>query len=633
MIAKAHVFKKILTPAVVGLFAALSFMLALGVSPVQGDQVTGRAVIGTITAVGVDTVTVSTAQGDFTIKLEKGTRISAPRIRDASVDDLAENVGGRVAILADQKLVNEDGTPADQATAVRISIIPSKATRSHRRVVVTEKRDETEGTAVDADGNSTELPGVVGSGADGPQLGLPETGESAVLLVRPGANKAQKDEITAVVKTQSVVERLNRLAERLKTQNEDAFQSARIENLLDKHRGAVKNRLENSLQKAEERFKQVIDRAVERAAKALKTTRETRGAISGLDEEKSECVRRILGRVPASKADIPPGQLRRIEVQCLRDMDGAPKVKLISPRLGTTLTEGQEIEVRFETGELGEVVIQLLINGEVQPFEFLTGNTQGLKFRVPIGESIMSIVLRGSKPGGDGDTIQKLLFDVRQDPPPRLRITTVGVGREVAPGSAIILGAQAEDNGQVVSIKLAVNGVALDSATGTSLLSGVEYLVPAGAESLEVVASATDNLGNTTTVTRSIRVAVDPGPTVEIVSPAEGVVIIAGTDFNIDVKADDNDRVVSVSGILTTGSATTGLVFAPISRGLAGMDWRTVVNLPAGTISINVEVTATDSAGNTATAGRGWAVQAPADPPPSVNIVSPRDGSSVEEGM
>ncbi len=85
MISKAHVFKKILTPAAVSLIAALSFMLALGVSPVQGDQVTGRAVIGTITEVGVDTVTVSTAQGDFTLKLEQDTRISAPKIRSASV--------------------------------------------------------------------------------------------------------------------------------------------------------------------------------------------------------------------------------------------------------------------------------------------------------------------------------------------------------------------------------------------------------------------------------------------------------------------------------------------------------------------------------------------------------------------
>ena len=125
----------------------------------------------------------------------------------------------------------------------------------------------------------------------------------------------------------------------------------------------MKKRLENAQAKAEARFKQVIKRAAQRAAKALETTRETRGAISGLDEEKSECVRRILGRVPASKADIPPGQLQRIEVQCLRDKDEVPEVKLTSPKPGTTLTEGEEVEIRFETGQLGEVVIQLLING------------------------------------------------------------------------------------------------------------------------------------------------------------------------------------------------------------------------------------------------------------------------------
>ena len=634
MIAKADVLKKILTLAALGIVAALSIMLALGVSPVQGDQVTGRAVIGTITAVGPDTVTVSTAQGDLTIKLAEGTRISAPRIQNANVDDLAANQGRRVAILANQKLVNENGTPADQATAVRISIIPSKATRSHRRVVVAEKRGEGEGTAVDVEGKSTDMQGVEGSGADagGAQLGLPEAGESAVLLVRPGADEDQKDEITVVVKTRSVIERLNRLAEQLKTQNEDAFQSARIERLLDNHRDAVKKRLERALAKAEERFKQVIDRAAERAAKALQTTRETPGAVSGLDEEKSECVRRILGRLPASKADIPRGQLQQIEVQCLRDKDEALKVKLTSPRTGTTLTEGEEVEIRFETGDLGEVVIQLLINGEVQLFDTLAGNSQGLKFRVPIGEPIMSIALLGSRPGGDSENFLKMLYDVRRDPPPSLRITAVGVDREVAPGSTITLGAQAEDNGQIVSIKLAVNGVALDSATGTSLLGGVEYSVPAAVLSLEVEASATDNLGNTTTVKRTIRVVGDPGPQVEIISPAEGALILAGTDFNIDVRADDNDQVASVSGILTTDRESSRLVFSPNSRALPGMDWRAVVTVPPGTISVKVEVTATDSAGNTATAGRGWTVQARADAPPSVTIVSPKDGSSVEEG-
>lgn len=629
MTATTHVLKKTVATGILGVIAALTIVLTVGVSPAQADRVTGRAVIGTITSVGADTITVSTDQGEFTLSLEAGTRISAPKTRDAGVSDLAANEGGRVAILADQKLVNDDGTPVDQAAAVKVSVIPSKATREHRRVVVTEKLDDTEGTAVDAEGNSTELIGAPGSGFNPPQFGLPETGESAVLLVRPGAADDQKDEVRAVVKARAVVERLSRLAEELKTQEDDVFRSARIEELLDRHRDAVKERLDKARARAEERFKEVIQRAEERAAKALETTRETRGVVSGLDDEKTACVRSILGSVPGSKADIPPGQLQRIEVQCLRERDGKIHAKLTSPRPGTTLVEGEDIEVRFETGELGDAVIQLLINGEVQTLETPAGRAQGLRFRVPIGEPIMSVELRAI---GNGEAIQKLLYDVRRDPPPRLRITGAVFDRELSSGSTISLGAQAEDNGEVVSIEIAVNGAVLASRARISSFAGLEYLVPAGVSSVQIEATATDDLGNTTTVTRTIKVAVDPGPEVEIVSPAEDAVIIAGTDFNIDVKADDNDRVVSVSGTLATDSSTSRLAFLRTTSALPGMDWRAVANVPTGTTSVKVEVTATDSAGNTATAGRGWNVQTKVDRPPSVRIISPRDGASVTEG-
>lgn len=369
MIAEFDFLKKILTPTILGLIGALTFLLAFVASPVNGDQLNGRAVIGTVTAVGSDALTVSTAQAELTFTVDEDTRISAPGNPDASLEDLEAHQGGRVAVLADRILVNEDGTAADQATAVKISVIPSEATRQHRRVVITEKRDETEGTAVDAGGKVMNLPhaDAFGTGSEpesnNSRLGLPEAGESAILLVRTGDGGDREDEVTVVIKSQHVVERLIRLAQLLRTENEDAFQSARIERLLDIHRDDTKKRLEKILSKAEDRFIKVVDQAAKRAAQALETTRESQGTVSGLDQDRSECVQSILGSLPVSIAKIPPGQLQWIEVQCLREKDEELEVKLTSPRQGTTLTEGDEIRVSFEAVGLRDKFIQLLING------------------------------------------------------------------------------------------------------------------------------------------------------------------------------------------------------------------------------------------------------------------------------
>ena len=167
---------------------------------------------------------------------------------------------------------------------------------------------------------------------------------------------------------------------------------------------------------------------------------------------------------------------------------------------------------------------------------------------------------------------------------------------------------------------------------GTPLLRGVRYAVPAGGASLLVEATASDNSGNTTTAIRSIRVGGSGESKLDINSPAQSTILIAGADLNIDVKAVDKDGIVLVLGILTAGDTTSRLEFTPISRSLPAIDWRAVTTIPSGATFVGVEVTATDEGDNTATESAGWDVQPPPDEPPSVRIISPPDGSTVSEG-
>lgn len=261
-----------------------------------------------------------------------------------------------------------------------------------------------------------------------------------------------------------------------------------------------------------------------------------------------------------------------------------------------------------------------------------TDESQGLSFLVPVDEPIMTVELRTVRAGETGETIQKVLYDVLRDPPPALHITGVESGQNVKPETSITLGALAEDNGRIVSIRLAVNGVDVSSVAGTPVLRGVRYAVPAGVASLLVEATASDSSGNTTTAIVSIRVDGSGGSKLEIISPAQGTLLVAGEDLNIDVKAVDKDGVVSVSGILTAGDAASRLEFTPISRALPAIDWRAVTTVPAGVTFVGVEVTATDNGGNTASESAGWDVQPPPDAPPSAKIISPPDGSTVSEG-
>ena len=634
------------------------------VGAVGDDPETGQEAADAISAVATGAVgrlTIMTPQGEITVQIDENTSITSPSGTARVLERISQGLPVRVAILTDRPPLGDDGTPTGElATALKLAIIPGKAVREHRRVIVAEKRDSDNVTTVDSDGNTSELAvadptGVQETGdilADEGRPAdrvlssiasdLPEQGEITVLLVRPGKDNEQKEVVAAVVRTRRVIERLSRLADEAKLRDEDVFKSARLENLLEQHRNSVKTRLENILEAAETRFKEVVDRAAERATKALEILREERGGVSGLNEEKTECIIRILGRLPASKSEIPPEQLRRIENQCLETDRDRPQVRLLSPSPGTTLTEGQEIELRISEWQYPGLTTELLINGEVHVFDDAAGDRLRIQVRVPVGEPILSVQIIQRLPDAD-ETLLKLLFDVRRDPPPRLRITSESTRQDLVPGATLNLGVRAEDNGEVVSVRLVVNGQVL--GTGGSSIRGVEFSVPTDASSLVIEATATDDSGNTSSVTRTLKIEPDPAPRVWIASPEAGERLVAGTTVTVSAQAQDNGQVVSIEFMADGGR------LAPVSlerneidsvtASLPGFEGRIAglvyiatlgIPVPTGVASLAVQAIATDDLGNTATANRTWDVETAEDTSPVIKILAPSDRSSVVEG-
>ena len=336
--------------------------------------------------------------------------------------------------------------------------------------------------------------------------------------------------------------------------------------------------------------------------------------------------------------------MRQIETRCLETDHDRPQVRLISPSPGTTLSEGEELELQLEARQHGNSPIVLLINGEVRDIDETAGDRLSIKVRVPAGEPILTVRVLQRLPDADDETLLELLFDVRQDPPPRLRITAESTSEDLAPGATLSLGVRAEDNGEVVSVRLVVNGQVL--GTGGSSLRRVEYSVPVDASLLVIEASATDNSGNTSNVTRTLRIEPDPAPRVWIISPEEGERLIAGTTVTVRAQAQDNGEIVSIEfvvdgtrfgpaplvrGVIDSETASAS-VFEDDTEGPVGVG-AFEIPVPSGSVvSLTVQVIAKDNVGGSATTARTWDVETTEDISPVVKILGLSDRSSVTEG-
>ena len=233
------------------LFSIISLLLASTImaATVSADssdadippgQLTRRGVSGIVVGVGGSSIVVETKFGNVTIDVDSGTIIKS-KGDTIALEDI--NVGDRSGVLlnkAPDAPKDDDGDPEDldlsapsdvdetstdpdlsvpsnladtatdteplapsfrqDVTALRITIVPSKATRQHECVVVAETGDGTT-TVLDEEGNETELEGDEGT-----------AGEDVCLLTQTGRGGGKK--ITGSASSSTVDDRLTRLAEK-----------------------------------------------------------------------------------------------------------------------------------------------------------------------------------------------------------------------------------------------------------------------------------------------------------------------------------------------------------------------------------------------------------------------------------
>lgn len=99
------------------------------------------------------------------------------------------------------------------------------------------------------------------------------------------------------------------------------------------------------------------------------------------------------------------------------------------------------------------------------------------------------------------------------NPPPTVVVTNPAEGAQLAENQTVELAADAADNTAVAQVVFNVNGATLPPVTNAPYVRS--YVVPTGSTSLNVSATATDDLGKTTTSPeRTVAVTNDPGATV-----------------------------------------------------------------------------------------------------------------------
>ena len=276
-------------------------------------KVAGRAVIGRLVSMSSSTIVVAARVGpDFTnvrVHIDsEATELAA------ALDAEAFTTGSKVVVVADRDVLSGN------ATAIRITAIPSKTSRRHERVLVAEP------TA----GNTTKFVSDDGSVSDSvikDEVGAFTAGDQVVVLTHRNDSNRRDEKPRVLVNTDNVKDRLGRFAQE-KFDNGDTDSSGLIDRLskvraddarerVDKAKKHRDPAIRDAAERADRKIKAAADKDAADPVKAIR-----KQAIAESEDEILECVAQILGRTVSGEGDLTADEKERVVVACLADEAG-----------------------------------------------------------------------------------------------------------------------------------------------------------------------------------------------------------------------------------------------------------------------------------------------------------------------
>ena len=277
----------------------------------SSGKIAGRAVIGTILRLDASEIWVA-------------ADLSAVRVHiDPNATELASDLGAEAFAVGNRVVVIEDGN----ATAIKITPIPTKAQREHKRVLIVKSDADDTAKVVDEDGEDL-------GQADATDVDA-EAGDQVVVIVRSTNGGSGRKEVKVVSTTKDVSERLDEIAQKRFDAGE-LTDSADVDNLRDENRAKDEERVAKIAERTDgdDGAGAVVKEAVEKANAKIKVDpgeadpikairKETASKAASEEHTIAECASELLGRKISRKADVTPGEAERVQAECIGD-DGGP---------------------------------------------------------------------------------------------------------------------------------------------------------------------------------------------------------------------------------------------------------------------------------------------------------------------
>ncbi len=501
--------------------------------------ITKRGFIGHVVGLSGDSVTVRSDGQSVILLVDGQTEINAPPDMDVGVDALSTDPASRVAVFADR--VPDD----DPVIALRITVIPSEATRQHTRVVLTGVAVPGRLAAVDANGNEINL--------IGPQDPDAKAGDSLVVLFQGNIDTGDI-EIIGSVRSDEVDERLDEFVD---DEEVDPIKKARLLDLRDDRDLDEKTRLDTTASNTSGETRLILLDRIEITEIRI----EEREDLQGAGERFIACSKNAINRWRAGNPRFPAltdagviafsALTAEEQDQIAQDCGSTPsrgdveppQVTLTAPSTGSSVTPGSTVTVIAEATDNVEVVsVAFNVNGEGRLTDLLA--PYRLEVIVPDDRTSLDIEATARDAAGNTAT-DAIFFSVDLSRPTRPTVAITSPDSTVTEGESIVLSAEASDDGEVVSVVFTANGTQLRPDTTAPF--GVEYTVPAGITSLDILATATDDSGNT--AEDSVFVNVRPAAaqlTIQITSPTPDFRIVQGDTVVIKASTGVSDSPLGV---------------------------------------------------------------------------------------
>lgn len=284
----------------------------------SAGKIAGTAVIGEIIRFTATEIWVA---ADF----------SAVRVHvDSNATKLSAELGAEAYATGNRVVVIADGPVAGgNATALKITPIPTKAQREHKRVLVV--KSDADETAKVVDENGEEL-----GQADASDVGA-EAGDQVIVIVKANNGGTGRKEVKVVSTTKDIGERLDEIAQK-RFDDGELTDSADVDKLREDQRARDEERVDKIAEKTDDDggagavVKEAVAKADERIkadhaadeADPLKIVRQETASNAASEEHTiAECASQLLGRKISRKADVTLGEAQRVQAECIGD-DGGP---------------------------------------------------------------------------------------------------------------------------------------------------------------------------------------------------------------------------------------------------------------------------------------------------------------------